>query len=153
MRATSGVRFVSGFDTNGVPAAGVSLAPGSGSWSSLSDHNAKANFAPISSRELLDRLSALPIQTWKYKSQNDSVRHIGPTAQDFAAAFNVGEDDRHIATVDEGGVALAAIQGLNQKLADELKHRDGEILELRQQLNELKTMLRKQTEPTPEGAR
>jgi hypothetical protein len=33
-------------------------------------------------------------------------------AQDFHAAFSVGEDDRHITTVDADGVALAAIQAL-----------------------------------------
>ena len=43
-------------------------------------------------------------------------RHLGPMAQDFYAAFNVGPDDKHIATVDEGGVALAAIQGLDEKV-------------------------------------
>ena len=39
-------------------------------------------------------------------------RHLGPTAQDFRAAFGLGEDDTTISTVDEQGVALAAIQGL-----------------------------------------
>jgi cell division protein FtsB len=37
-------------------------------------------------------------------------------AQDFAAAFNVGDDDRRIHVVDGQGVALAAIQGLTQEL-------------------------------------
>ena len=147
-RATGGVRFVSGVDSNGVPVAGVALPAGSGSWSSLSDRSAKTNFAPVNSRELLDRLAQLPIQTWNYKSQSESVRHIGPTAQDFHAAFAVGEDDRHIATVDEAGVALAAIQGLNHRLTEELNRRDGEIQELRQQLNELKTALWKKSEQT-----
>jgi hypothetical protein len=39
-----------------------------------------------------------------------SRRHIGPMAQDFYSAF--GLDDKRITTIDEGGVALAAIQGL-----------------------------------------
>jgi hypothetical protein len=34
-------------------------------------------------------------------------------AQDFAAAFGLGADDRHIFPLDAGGVALAAIQGLH----------------------------------------
>ncbi len=33
-------------------------------------------------------------------------------AQDFYAAFGVGEDDRHITSIDEDGVALAAIKAL-----------------------------------------
>ncbi|HEY0548440.1 MAG TPA: hypothetical protein VGF13_02495 [Verrucomicrobiae bacterium] len=48
-----------------------------------------------------------------------SVRHIGPMAQDFRSAFAVGENDRTITTVDADGVALAAIQGLNQKVEEE----------------------------------
>ena len=133
VRATGGVRFVSGVDSNGVPVAGVALPAGSGSWSSLSDRNAKTNFAPVNSRELLDRLAQLPIQTWNYKSQRESVRHIGPMAQDFHAAFAVGEDDRHIATVDEAGVALAAIQRLIQKV----EQKETEITELKQRLEKL----------------
>jgi hypothetical protein len=43
------------------------------------------------------------------------VRHIGPMAQDFYAAFQVGADDTHITTIDENGVALAAIKGLYQQ--------------------------------------
>jgi len=77
---------------------------------------------------------ALPITTWNYKTQVASIRHIGPMAQDFFAAFNVGEDDRHITDIDEGGVALAAIQGLNQKLQgmnqkleEELRQKDARM--------------------------
>ena len=110
VRAAGGARFLS--DTNG--SSGVELAPGSGAWSSLSDRNAKRNFVPIEPRQILEKLVAVPIQQWSYKSQDASVRHIGPTAQDFHAAFNVGEDERRIATVDADGVALAAIQGLNE---------------------------------------
>jgi hypothetical protein len=57
-------------------------------------------------------ISELPISTWNYTGQDPSIRHIGPTAQDFNLAFGVGEDERHISTVDSDGVALAAIQGL-----------------------------------------
>ena len=61
---------------------------------------------------VLDALGTLPLYTWQYRTQPDSVRHIGPTAQDFHAAFGLGEDARRIATVDADGIALAAIQGL-----------------------------------------
>jgi hypothetical protein len=49
----------------------------------------------------------MPIQRWNMKSQDASIRHIGPMAQDFHAAFAVGEDNRHINSVDADGVALA----------------------------------------------
>ena len=55
-------------------------------------------------------------------------------AQDFYAAFNVGPDDKHIATVDADGVTLAAIQGLNQKLEE----KDAELQALKQTVAELK---------------
>jgi hypothetical protein len=67
----------------------------------------------------LEKVSALPITEWKYKVEADGTEHLGPMAQDFHAAFGLnGSDDKHIATVDEEGVALAAIQGLNQKLEE-----------------------------------
>lgn len=78
-------------------------------------------------RDILERLAQIPIQSWRYKSEVDSIHHVGPIAQDFAAAFNVGADDKHIATVDADGVALAAIQGLNQKLEDKLREQQAEL--------------------------
>jgi|SRR5215469_4012047 hypothetical protein len=64
---------------------GATLAMGSGSWSSLSDRDAKANVNAVDSQALLARFAALPIATWNYKTQPDSVRHMGPMAQDFRA--------------------------------------------------------------------
>ena len=58
-------------------------------------------------------------------------------AQDFHASFGVGEDIRRINTVDADGVALAAIQGLNQKLAE----KDAEIQALRETVEELKKVI------------
>jgi len=57
----------------------------------------------------------LPITEWNYKTTKN-MEHIGPMAQDFQAAFQLSADDKHISVVDEGGVALAAIQGLNEKV-------------------------------------
>lgn len=83
-----------------------------GAWTNASDRALKTNFQPVAGQAVLNRLMTIPVQTWNYRSQDNSIRHLGPTAQDFAAAFGLGEDDRHISTVDEEGVALAAIQGL-----------------------------------------
>ena len=86
-------------------------------WVNGSDRNAKEDFAVVNPNAVLEKVSALPITEWKYKVDGDNLRHIGPMAQDFYAAFGLnGSDDKHIATVDESGVALAAIQGLNRKL-------------------------------------
>jgi hypothetical protein len=112
VRATGGVRFVTGLDGGGGPAIGVALAPGSGSWSSLSNLELKANVWAVDELLILRRLAELPISTWNYTSQDPSIRHIGPVAQDFYAASGVGEDEAYISAVDADGVALAAIQGL-----------------------------------------
>jgi hypothetical protein len=137
-RATGGVRFVSGIDTSGNVISGVQLPSGGGSWASLSDRNAKENVEKVQGREILKRLAAIPIATWNYKSQDTAVRHIGPMAQDFAAAFNVGEDEKHIATVDADGVALAAIQGLNQVV----KEKETEIEDLKKRLTMLEQLVK-----------
>jgi hypothetical protein len=137
VRASGGVRLFSQSDAS----IGVQLAPGSGTWSSVSDRAAKTNVVAVDGREILDRLAGIPVSTWSYKSQDASVRHIGPMAQDFAAAFGVGEDDRHITTVDEGGVALAAIQGLNRRLADSIQKKEAEIEELKNRISALEKMV------------
>jgi hypothetical protein len=89
-----------------------------GTFVSASDRNVKQDFAPVNSKTVLDKVAALPITTWKYKS-DATTPHLGPMAQDFYAAFNLGSDDKHIAVIDESGVALAAIQGLNEKLEEQ----------------------------------
>ncbi len=78
----------------------------------VSDRNQKANFGTVDPTDMLQRAREVPITTWNYTFDNPAVRHIGPMAQDFAAAFGVGADDRHIYGIDAQGVALAAIQGL-----------------------------------------
>lgn len=120
VRATGGASFVTAIDGPGNPTAGVVLAAGGGSWSTLSDRSAKTAFATIDPLAILDAVLGLEIARWSYRAQPPSIRHIGPVAQDFHAAFGVGEDARRIATVDADGVALAAIQGLNAKLEAEV---------------------------------
>jgi hypothetical protein len=85
------------------------------------------------------------IQQWNYK-QSKGEHHIGPMAQDFHAAFGLGGDDKHIAVVDEGGVALAAIQGLNEKVDEQLKAKDARIKELEQKVARLEALVSRQTE-------
>ena len=77
-----------------------------------SDRALKTNFGSIDAADMLTRVRELPIATWNYTSDDPAIRHIGPMAQDFAAIFGVGSDDRHIHPLDGQGVALAAIQGL-----------------------------------------
>ena len=125
-RASGGVYFHS----NSGATAGVYLAPGGTSWAPTSDRALKENFVPVDALEVLERVASLPVESWNLSSQDPSIRHIGPVAQDFYAAFGFGEDDRHINMQDANGVALAAIQGLHQQ-----------NLELQEQVNDLEARL------------
>jgi hypothetical protein len=107
-----------------------------------SDRNLKSNFTPMDARTMLAKVSALPITAWNYQIES-GVKHLGPMAQDFYAAFGTGADDKHIAVVDEGGVALAAIQGLNEKLEQQARERDAEIQQLQQSVAQLKELVSK----------
>jgi len=101
-----------------------------------SDRNAKENFVPVSPQEILHKVSTLPISTWNFKTMNDG-RHMGPMAQDFHAAFGLGGGDTTITSVDPDGVALAAIQGLNQKL----EQKETELAALKRQNERLEQRL------------
>ena len=62
-------------------------------------------------------------------------------AQDFHAAFGLGIDDKHISDGDMDGVALAAIQGLNQKREAQLKAKDEELQAIKHRLAEIEKLL------------
>ncbi|MBK8794037.1 MAG: tail fiber domain-containing protein [Holophaga sp.] len=136
-RATGGVFFVSAIDGAGNATAGVQLAAGGSGWGVLSDRSSKTNLAAVNGRQVLEALAQIPIGTWSYKTQDASIRHIGPMAQDFSAAFGVGEDNRHINTVDADGVSLAAIQGLYQ-ISQE---KDIQIARQQEQITALQTQI------------
>jgi hypothetical protein len=110
-----------------------------------SDRSIKTDINAIKPDDILTRVAQLPISSWRYHNEAAGIRHVGPMAQDFKAAFGLGDSDKYIGFVDEGGVALAAIQGLHQKLQDQsaqLNARDDEI----QNLKEKNTLLEQRLE-------
>ncbi len=135
------VAFVSSYVGIGNPnptntlMVGTARCDGS-SWINASDRNAKENFRPVTGREVLAKVAAMPISRWTYKNSDGST-HLGPVAQDFHAAFDLGVDDTSIATVDADGVALAAIQGLNEVVQE----KEAEIQALKQRLERLERLL------------
>jgi hypothetical protein len=88
----------------------------------VSDRNLKQAIEPVDPQEVLERLSRLPISRWRYRTEADNIRHMGPMAQDFKQAFGLGDTDRAYNPIDAHGVAFAAIQAL-QQLADEQQRR------------------------------
>jgi len=139
-RAVGGYRL---FSNSGM-SAGVSLAPGGTAWATISDQNAKKNFAPVNGEEVLNKLAAVPVEQWNYKWEKDSdVPNIGPMAQAFKKAFYPGRDDKSITTLEFDGVELAAIQGLNEKVEGRSQKAEGQIEELKAENAELKARLEK----------
>jgi hypothetical protein len=110
-----------------------------GQWHPGSDRNSKTNIQEIDSQDVLARVVAMPVTQWSYKSEGAGVTHMGPMSQDFFAAFKLGTDDKTIGTVDESGVALAAIQGLNQKLEKQLGEKNAQLSLQSQRIQELES--------------
>lgn len=97
----------------------------------------KTDIVAADPRAVLRAVSALPLAQWSYKA-DAGVRHVGPMAEDFYRAFGLGSDDKHIATGDQAGVALLAIQGLDQVVAE----KDHRIADLEGRVAALEGMLR-----------
>jgi Chaperone of endosialidase len=107
------------------------------------DRNVKANFSNVNTRQVLERLSCMPIAEWNYKADPTSVHHIGPTSQDFKLAFGLnGDEDERISVVDAQGIALAAIQGLNEKLNTENAQLRANVVSLETRLAAIESNLR-----------
>ena len=122
---------------------GARLTDG-GVWSNASDRNRKTDFREINPRAVLETLAVLPVREWRYTNEDASVKHLGPVAQEFRAAFGLGTDDKSIGTIDADGVALAAILGLIPKVEEqrtELKQKETEITDLKQRLDALEKLL------------
>jgi hypothetical protein len=110
-RFTGGARFILGINASGA-ATWLCAVYNGGSWGCSSDRNVKENFQPVDGRDVLQKLIAVPITTWNAIGADPTVRRMGLMAQDFYAAFGLGDDDTVITTGDVDGVALASIQGL-----------------------------------------
>ena len=128
MRASGGTWIFS----DAPQSSGVRLATGASAWVAVSDSTKKRNIRFVDTKDVLDKVARFPIKQWSYKSQDPSIEHIGPMAQDFYKLFHLGEDSLGISTIDPDGIALAAIQEL-QKQNEELK----------KELNELRSLVEK----------
>lgn len=136
VRAAGGV----GFYTNAAATTGAEMAPGGGSFAALSDANMKENFREVSGEDVLVKLAQMPVREWNYTSQDPDIRHMGPTAQDFRAAFGLGDFPLRINTTDADGVALVGVKALEARtraLGEENAALRAALDELRQRLDAL----------------
>ena len=115
VRASGGVFLRTSSDLS----SGCDISAGnlicSGTVTGSSDRALKFGFAPVNPDTVLAKLAALPITQWQYKADPTDVLHVGPTAQDFRAAFGLGPNDRTISMVDADGVNMIAIQALEKR--------------------------------------
>ncbi|PSQ40266.1 hypothetical protein BRD13_00175 [Halobacteriales archaeon SW_5_70_135] len=111
--ATGGVRFITG--------GGVTyISGGSTGWNTTSTRTAKTNIDPVDPERALAGVDSMDVATWEYDDDGDGeaagTTHIGPMAEDFHDAFDVGDSDEHINSVNARGVLFAAVQGLSEEL-------------------------------------
>jgi hypothetical protein len=110
---------------------------------SVSDAALKENRDPVDAQAVLERLLAIPIETWNYIDDPEAIPHMGPMAQNFFAAYGLGEDDR-LNAIDVQGVALAAIQALHE----DVQEKEGQIVELEARLTALEQRATVEDSPT-----
>jgi hypothetical protein len=82
-----------------------------------SDRNIKHDITGVSGRDVVETLASVPMSTWSYDGER--TRHMGPMAQDFHAAFGVGNTERAYDPIDAHGVAFAGIQGLYEMMQEQ----------------------------------
>ncbi len=84
----------------------------------MSDRNLKRQIVPADEAAVLEAVSQMPISTWSYKTDSASVRHLGPMAQDFHAAFGLGVGAETYDPIDAHGVELTTIKALSARLRE-----------------------------------
>lgn len=146
-RATGGFRF----RTNLGGTTGCNLPAGSGVFNCTSSRTTKENFFNVNGEDLLARLRKVPVSTWNYISEGNGARHLGPMAEDFYGAFNLGTSDKSIGVQDLAGVSLAGVKALDERTAKlqasneqlnlDLQQKTAEVEQLRSQLNSLEQRL------------
>jgi hypothetical protein len=122
---------------------GAYLSTG-GAWTNASSVDLKHMFAQVEGEDILMRLRSVPVSTWSYRAESNEVRHLGPTAQAFRAAFGLGSDARSIASVDADGVALAGVKALDARTTTQqarIQALERENAALRTETTELRTRL------------
>jgi hypothetical protein len=135
-RATGGFRF----RTNIGGTTGCNLPAGSGVFNCTSSRKTKENFLDVNGEQLLATLRSVPVSTWNYIGEGRQVRHIGPMAEDFYAAFQLGVTNESIGVQDLAGIAIAAVKALDERTA-ELEAKTAEVDALRAQMQLLEERL------------
>ncbi|MFJ5223251.1 tail fiber domain-containing protein [Streptomyces sp. NPDC088400] len=82
------------------------------------EKDAVAPAGAVNGHTVLETVAALPVSTWRYLWEPEDVRHLGPMAQDWHAAFGFNQDDTTIPVVDGLGVSLVCVQALHRRVEE-----------------------------------
>jgi len=76
----------------------------------------KFDKAPLNYKGILEALLKVPVESWRYVAElGDHQRHVGPYAEDFKEAFNLG-DGQSIEYMDAIGVLMASVHALADRV-------------------------------------
>ena len=90
-----------------------------------SSRTLKNQFVSLDASTILAKLAALDIQQWTYIDRPEE-KHVGPVAEDFYAAFGLGQGDQNISTIDADGIMMLALQALQDE-NEELKNKNDQL--------------------------
>ncbi|MFL5538956.1 MAG: tail fiber domain-containing protein [Longimicrobiaceae bacterium] len=138
IRYNGGIRLRVSTAANGnTPGAGgnvgCDLTVAVPSWTCASSRTLKENYRIVDGEEVLARIRTLPVTTWNMIGGERSVRHLGPVAEDFYAAFGLGLGETTIGLGDIDGVNLAAAKALEARTRELRRELDARTAELRQE--------------------
>ncbi|MFL5386902.1 MAG: tail fiber domain-containing protein [Longimicrobiaceae bacterium] len=136
VRAAGGFRF----RTNATLTTGCNLPAGSGVFSCSSSRFLKEHFGVVDGDEVLARIRQVPVTSWSYIGERGAVRHLGPFAEDFHAAFGLGVDAQSIGLLDIDGVNFAGVKALEQRTteqAERIRTLEAQVAELRRMVEAL----------------
>lgn len=97
------------------------VGTGIGAYAALSSKKVKDRKESLDDEDVLGKIRGLKVDRWAYKG--DDKLHIGPYAEDLHAKFGVG-DGATIGVMDSGGIALAGLKQLAEKV-DRISRRMG----------------------------
>ncbi|MCP4582299.1 MAG: hypothetical protein GY839_11855 [candidate division Zixibacteria bacterium] len=141
-----GINYPVHVGTHSLNGYGARLTFG-GTWTNSSSHTFKENFLTLDRQQLLSKISSLSVESWNYKDSDE--KHIGPMAEGFVAAFDVGSiresdgkrENQYLAASDVAGVALAGVQALLERI-EELEKENAVIKQLEVRIAELEAKVK-----------
>lgn len=151
IRYNGGIRLRVSTAANGnTPGAGgnvgCDLTVAVPSWTCASSRTLKENFENVDGEEVLLKMRGVPITKWTMIGVKDPVPHLGPVAEDFYDAFQLGLGNTTIGLGDIDGVNFAAAKALESRtsiMMEQMRAKDEKIEHLEKKAAALEERLAK----------